>query len=100
MHERRQVIGEMLERRTILRISFPGRESSPYVLGQSNTEPDSRPLRRAKEHVAVAFGSSKTPGMKSLTEYLWFEVPNRRRIVNITRTVENLVRKGGVQKVL
>lgn len=36
--------------------------------------------------------------MKSLTEYLWFEVPNRRGFVNITPTVEQLVRKSGVQE--
>ncbi len=36
--------------------------------------------------------------MKSLTEYLWFEVPNRRGFVNITRTVEELVRKSGVKE--
>jgi secondary thiamine-phosphate synthase enzyme len=36
--------------------------------------------------------------MKSLTEYLWFEVPNRRGFVNITRTVEELIRKSGVQE--
>ncbi|MDB6020958.1 MAG: hypothetical protein JWQ04_815, partial [Pedosphaera sp.] len=36
--------------------------------------------------------------MKSLTEHLWFEVPNRRGFVNITSTVEELVRKSGVQE--
>src|SRR5207247_828516 len=35
--------------------------------------------------------------MKSLTEHLWFEVPDRRGFVNITGTVEALVRKSGVQ---
>jgi len=35
--------------------------------------------------------------MKSLTEHLWFEVPNRRGFVNMTATVEGLVRKSGVQ---
>lgn len=34
--------------------------------------------------------------MKSLTEHLWFEVPNRRGFVNITETVESLVAKSGV----
>jgi len=34
--------------------------------------------------------------MKSLTEHLWFEVPNRRGFVNITGIVEELVRKSGV----
>ena len=36
--------------------------------------------------------------VKSLTEHLWFEVPNRRGFVNITDTVENLVAKSGVQE--
>ena len=36
--------------------------------------------------------------MKSLTEQLWFEVPGRRGFVNITGTVENLVRQSGVQE--
>ena len=36
--------------------------------------------------------------MKSLTEQLWFEIPSRRGFVNITRTVEELVRKSGVQE--
>jgi secondary thiamine-phosphate synthase enzyme len=36
--------------------------------------------------------------MKSLTEHLWFEVPNRRGFVNITDTVEALVKKSGVQE--
>jgi secondary thiamine-phosphate synthase enzyme len=34
--------------------------------------------------------------MKSLTEYLSFEVPERRGFVNITATVEKLVEKSGV----
>ena len=36
--------------------------------------------------------------MKSLTEYLWFEVPQRRGFVNITETVAGLVRKSGVRE--
>jgi secondary thiamine-phosphate synthase enzyme len=36
--------------------------------------------------------------MKSLTEHLWFEVPSRRGFVNITGTVEELVRKSGVSE--
>ncbi len=36
--------------------------------------------------------------MKSLTEYLWFEVPNRRGFVNITGIVGKLVRESGVQE--
>jgi secondary thiamine-phosphate synthase enzyme len=34
--------------------------------------------------------------MKSLTEHLWFELPNRRGFVNITGAVEKLVEKSGV----
>src|SRR5262245_13023431 len=36
--------------------------------------------------------------MKSLTEYLWFELPNRRGFVNITERVEDLVAKSGIQE--
>jgi len=36
--------------------------------------------------------------MKSLTEYLSFELPDRRGFVNITNTVEELVQKSGVKE--
>ncbi|MGB9604131.1 MAG: YjbQ family protein, partial [Limisphaerales bacterium] len=36
--------------------------------------------------------------MKSLTEYLWFNTPHRRDYINITGTVEELVRKSGVKE--
>jgi secondary thiamine-phosphate synthase enzyme len=36
--------------------------------------------------------------MKSLTEYLTFDVPSRRGFVNITSKVEDLVRKSQVQE--
>jgi secondary thiamine-phosphate synthase enzyme len=36
--------------------------------------------------------------MKSLTEHLWFQTPNRRDYINITGKVEELVRKSGVQE--
>jgi len=36
--------------------------------------------------------------MKSLTDYLWMEVPGRRGFVNITDEVEKLVRKSGVSE--
>ena len=36
--------------------------------------------------------------MKSLTEHLWFEVPGRRGLINITPTVEELVSRSAVQE--
>ena len=36
--------------------------------------------------------------MKSLTEHLWFEVPQRRGYLNITATIEDLVRKSAVKE--
>ena len=36
--------------------------------------------------------------MKSLTEYLTFEVPHRRGFLNITSTVEQLVKNSGVRE--
>ncbi len=41
---------------------------------------------------------SGTAGMKSLTEYLVFEVQGRRGFINITGTVAALVTKSGVQE--
>jgi len=43
-------------------------------------------------------GVSQNRGMKCLTEHLWFETPHRRDYLNITDTVEKLVRKSGVQE--
>ena len=34
--------------------------------------------------------------MKSLTEYIWLEVPNRRGFLNITPKIEELVHRSGV----
>lgn len=36
--------------------------------------------------------------MKHLTEYLFFEVPNRRGFLNITPTVQRLVKQSGVHE--
>ena len=36
--------------------------------------------------------------MKSLTEYLWLEIPGRRGFVNLTDQVAALVRRSGVQE--
>jgi len=36
--------------------------------------------------------------VKSFTEYLWFEVPGRRGFVNVTETVEKLVKKSSIQE--
>jgi secondary thiamine-phosphate synthase enzyme len=36
--------------------------------------------------------------MKTLTEYLWLEVPSRRGFVNLTPKIEALVRQSGVQE--
>jgi len=36
--------------------------------------------------------------VKSLTEYLWFEVPDRRGFLNITATVEKLVQRSCVEE--
>jgi thiamine phosphate synthase YjbQ (UPF0047 family) len=34
--------------------------------------------------------------LKSLTEHIWFEVPNRRGFINITPTIEEPVKWSGV----
>jgi secondary thiamine-phosphate synthase enzyme len=36
--------------------------------------------------------------MKTLTEYLWFETPQKRELVRVTDTVAQLVRKARIQE--
>ena len=36
--------------------------------------------------------------MKHLTEYLWFNTPQRRDLINITDTIEALVKRSGVKE--
>src|SRR5215510_15824041 len=36
--------------------------------------------------------------LKSLTEHLWFEVPDRRGFINITPKIEELVHRSGVME--
>ncbi|MCX6885185.1 MAG: secondary thiamine-phosphate synthase enzyme YjbQ [Verrucomicrobiota bacterium] len=36
--------------------------------------------------------------MKSLTEHLWFETPNRRDYLNITQSVASLLKRSGIQE--
>jgi len=36
--------------------------------------------------------------MKSLTEHLWFEVPDRRGFINITPKIEELLHRSGVME--
>ena len=36
--------------------------------------------------------------MKHLTEYLWFNTPKRRDLVNITDQLETLVKRSGIQE--
>lgn len=43
-------------------------------------------------------GNAIPVAMKSLTEYLWFEIACRRGFVNITKTVEDLVRTSGIRE--
>ena len=48
--------------------------------------------------VAKPIGTRHKECMRSLTEHLWFETPHQRDYINITRTVEGLVHKSGVQE--
>lgn len=36
--------------------------------------------------------------MKSLTEYLWFETPKRKELINITGKIEELVSKSNIRE--
>jgi len=50
--------------------------------------------QRSLRHSAIY----KLQRMKSLTEYLWFDIPKRRAFVKITPQVAELVRKSGVKE--
>jgi secondary thiamine-phosphate synthase enzyme len=50
---------------------------------------------RALAHSIIRF-YAEAWSLKSLTEHLWFEVPSRRGFINITPTIEELVRRSGV----
>jgi secondary thiamine-phosphate synthase enzyme len=56
------------------------------------------PKRENFTLLALAGAAVHKKFMKSLTEHLWFEVPQRRGFLNITRAVEDLVRRSGVQE--
>jgi secondary thiamine-phosphate synthase enzyme len=46
----------------------------------------------------IRAGQQRLAAMKSLTEHLWFEVPQRRGYLNITPQVEELVLRSGVNE--
>src|SRR6185437_1398005 len=64
---------------------------------QENSEERTR-IAFSRPEVACEFASWHITIVKSLTEHLWFETPHRRDYLNITDTVEKLVRKSGVQE--
>src|SRR5216684_1642365 len=76
-------------------------QRSPPAAGPGPNESPRALLQAASAIEDATHGNKRTTmdkRMKSLTEHLWFEVPNRRGFVNITGTVEELVRKSGVQE--
>jgi secondary thiamine-phosphate synthase enzyme len=50
---------------------------------------------RGSAHFIIHF-YARAWSLKSLTEHLWFEVPNRRGFINITPKIEELVQRSGV----
>jgi secondary thiamine-phosphate synthase enzyme len=66
---------------------------------ESDRLPDAgRKVPRHQEVFPVVRSSGKISAVKSLTDYLWLELPNRRGFVNITDSVEALVSKSGIQE--
>jgi secondary thiamine-phosphate synthase enzyme len=51
---------------------------------------------RAGPYILIIHFYAETWPLKSLTEHLWFEVPNRRGFINITPKIEELVQRSGV----
>ncbi len=56
------------------------------------------PCRPPRFAIGVRRRAAWNAPVKSLTEYLWFHVPDRRGYLNITDTVAELVRRSGVQE--
>src|SRR5229473_1192789 len=54
------------------------------------------PLTPALHFSQPQLSTINFPNMKSLTEHLWFEVPDRRGFINITPKIEELVHRSGV----
>src|SRR6187551_2211087 len=50
---------------------------------------------RGSAHFIIRF-YARAWSLKSLTEHLWFEVPNRRGFINITPKIVDLVQRSGV----
>ncbi len=53
---------------------------------------------RHESRIAPPTRSWHTGAMKSLTEHLWFETPNRRDYLNITQSVASLLKRSGIQE--
>jgi secondary thiamine-phosphate synthase enzyme len=79
----------VLGQRRFAEQNFPGVECAKGRLGLAL-------WLRANSRIDIACANKEH--MKSLTEHLWFEVPNRRGFVNITETIEELVAKSGVKE--
>jgi hypothetical protein len=76
-------------------LSQPAKSFSPRLFSQIHRGIEVKVLHL---YLAEPPANNKQQTMKSLTEQLWFEVPGRRGFVNITSTVENLVKKSGVKE--
>jgi hypothetical protein len=53
-------------------------------------------LRKVAWLPRITLSTINFSDMKSPTEHLWFEVPDRRGFINITPTIEELVHQSGV----
>ncbi len=51
-----------------------------------------------REPIAIVYSLTEKRSMKSYTEYLTFNIPKRMDFVNITRQVEEAVKKSGVKE--
>jgi secondary thiamine-phosphate synthase enzyme len=72
----------------------PKRAQARLGSGAASGRSRRRAVRRARRAVRVLTSRA----MKSHTDYLWMNVPQRRAFVNITAEVAEAVRKSGVQE--
>jgi secondary thiamine-phosphate synthase enzyme len=76
--------------------------SSPTILrqliGVEDQATASQVVFRHSPLVTRRISCYESSRLKSLTEYLWFEIPGRRGFINITPKIEQLVQRSGVME--
>jgi secondary thiamine-phosphate synthase enzyme len=91
---RRVTAGTLARREATTRLRF--RATIHEAIG--NRLAETSRMDQISPRTTIEASVDPNESMRSLTEHLWFEVPQRRGYLNITETVADLVRRSGVQE--